>query len=508
MEKGANVTDLFFMRADDHPKRPAIIDRDGTTISFGKLAHDVKETADYYASRGIGKGDRVLIFIPMSIDLYRDVLALFHLGATAVFLDEWVSKERLELCCRIAGCKGFIAGWKVRLLSIFSRELRRIPVKLGPGWSFVNHPQMNKTTADDTALITFTTGSTGTPKAAKRTHGFLQAQFDALVDKIQPKADDIDMPVLPIVLLLNLGTGVPSVIADYKSNKPGELDPGKIMEQIKTHKVNRLTASPFFIRKLSEFVIQHKLELPQVRGMFTGGAPVFPDEAALYVRAFPGCNTTVVYGSTEAEPISSISAGELAQQSLDLQSGLDVGPAYHGTQVKIIPVTEDILQFTSLAELDAFCLPPGSIGEILVSGRHVLREYVNNPEALKRNKIFIGGEAWHRTGDAGFTDPAGHLRLCGRCSTMILKKDGSYLSPFLYENYFQQMDGVNAGTVLLHKNKITAILETAAGTDQQATRTKLAAEDHGLEEIIFVKQIPRDPRHNSKIDYGKLKELL
>ena len=84
------------------------------------------------------------------------------------------------------------------------------------------------------ALITFTTGSTGTPKAALRSHVFLNEQFKALLHEIQPKPTDIDMPILPIVLFVNLGVGCTSIIADYKQTKPNNLDPKKIINQLQT----------------------------------------------------------------------------------------------------------------------------------------------------------------------------------------------------------------------------------------------------------------------------------
>ena len=64
-------------------------------ISFSEFEKQIKDTSNYFLNKGISKGDRVLIFVPMSIDLYRIVLALFNIGATAVFLDELVSKKRM-----------------------------------------------------------------------------------------------------------------------------------------------------------------------------------------------------------------------------------------------------------------------------------------------------------------------------------------------------------------------------------------------------------------------------
>ncbi|HLG04478.1 MAG TPA: AMP-binding protein, partial [Bacteroidia bacterium] len=281
----ANVADLFFRSAKLFPDKHCIIGKAGEVITFGELAAAVHETAGYYRSKGIGPGDRVLIFIPMGIPLYRCILALFHIGAVAVFTDGWVNKKRLEASCHLVGCKAFIAPRKIRMLALLSQELRKIPIWLSENYIVPSKKaEGHFTKPGDSALITFTTGSTGVPKAANRTHGGLEAQFSALVDKIRQDETDIDMPLLPIVLLLNLGTGVTSVIADFNSRRPADIQPEIIWNQIKQYRVNRLTASPFVVEQLAEANIAGKTSLR----IFTGGAPVFPAQAKKMLKGLPG----------------------------------------------------------------------------------------------------------------------------------------------------------------------------------------------------------------------------
>lgn len=505
MESVKNVCDLFFSCAEKFPARSAIIDRDDSRISFAELADAVNATVAYYRSKGIGKGDRVLVFIPMGIPLYRSILALFRIGAVAVFLDEWVSKERLELCCRLAHCKAFIASTKIRALALLSKELRKIPVWLGPDIRNTEQSSgtLPATLADNTALITFTTGSTGIPKAADRTHGFLAAQFSALVDKIRPQESDIDMPVLPIVLLLNLGTGVTSVIAAFNPRKPATMDAEKIWSQIAAHKVNRLTASPFVVEQLARSPFPSKIPMR----CFTGGAPVFPSQAIIMKNGLPGSSVEIVYGSTEAEPISSISADELIAQKDQLQKGLAVGKPYHGTQVLILPVKDEAITAASEEALHRFSLPAESVGEITVSGNHVLKQYIDNPEAVKRNKIDTGEQVWHRTGDAGFLDTNGNLHLCGRCSSLIYDQNGKLLAPFLWEGWMLSLENVSMGTILRFRNKNIAVIETK-GQEQKKNIRETILKRYPFDDVYFVTRIPRDPRHFSKIDYGKLNEQL
>ncbi|MBD79214.1 MAG: AMP-dependent synthetase [Crocinitomicaceae bacterium] len=495
-----NIVNLFLNAAKKYPNHTAIIELD-KKISYEELNKQVIQTAAYFKSKGLKKGDRVLVFAPMSINLYRIVLALFYIGATAVFLDEWVSMKRLELCCEIARCRGFIGGFKATAFSWFSAPLRRIPIKLNLTKMEQGLPTMEKVEAETPALITFTTGSTGTPKAALRSHGFLNEQFNALLDEIDPSETDIDMPVLPIVLFVNLGVGCTSVIANFKMTKPNSLNPSKIASQLQKNGVTRITASPFFIKKVAEYSKENKLNFPKLDKVFTGGAPVFPTEAKLYCDAFPKTESKIVYGSTEAEPISSISAKELATNK-QLDKGLPVGIPYHKAQVKIIAIEEGAIVVSSESELDQLELEEGEIGEIIVEGPHVLKQYFNNEEAFRQNKIIVDDKIWHRTGDSGYTQNE-ELFLTGRCKQLI-HSNNEIISPFIIENQVQAIEGIEVGTVIKIKNDVVLVVQS------KLAKEKVKELVHGIRHnrISILAKIPMDPRHNSKIDYEKLKTVL
>lgn len=446
----------------------------------------------------------------MSDDLYRVVLALFKIGATAVFLDEWVSIKRLNACCRLAECRVLIGAPKVRLLAWLVPGLRRIPLRFGLRYDRSRKLlPVPETTADDVALITFTTGSTGTPKAAIRTHGLLHEQFKALDPVLGLQPGEVSMAALPIVLLVNLAAGVTSVIADFKGRKMAALKPEKIAAQLRAHSVDCLIASPFFVKKIAEHIPETKIDLPKLTKVFTGGAPVFPAETRLFQAAFPTAQTEIVYGSTEAEPISAIAAGTLAAiPPGSLTDGLPVGRPEAVAQVKIIEIIDAAIAVSSIPELEKLEIKPGEIGEIIVSGRHVLREYLHNEAALARNKIFVEDQCWHRTGDSGYLNQAGNLFLTGRCGTLI-RRAGQVLSPFLYEARFQEMDGVEVGTVLEIDGQLVAVIETTARASPVDLNAAMGSEFRRLiDRVIFKKKIPRDPRHHSKIDYERLKAAL
>jgi acyl-CoA synthetase (AMP-forming)/AMP-acid ligase II len=496
-----NVISHFLTAAKKHPDNIAIIEK-GKSISYRELEAEVRSTAAYFTESGIKQGDRVLVFVPMSIDLYRTVLALFYVGATAVFLDEWVTKERLLLCCRLADCKGFIGPTKARIMSWFAKDLRQIPIKLSLSKRGQEIKEPAIVNEDHSALITFTTGSTGTPKAADRSHTFLDAQFQILKKKVDTKPGDIEMTVLPIVLFINLGVGATSVLADYNSRKPQSLNPALIINQLRKNKVERIISSPYFIKTIAQYLISQKVEVKTLREIYTGGAPVFSSEANIYREAFPDSDIKIIYGSTEAEPISSISANQLIKQSDKQNLGLPVGNIHPQTKLKIIKLDNSHAHNLSVEELENITLKENDIGEILVAGNHVLKKYYNNPQAFRKNKIIVEGEIWHRTGDSGFLQNK-QLFLTGNCKQLI-RKNRQLLSPFVTENYLSSLPSVKLGTLVEQNDILTLVLET----DKSAQELEPAVATLVYDQLKIVKKIPRDPRHNSKIDYGALQILL
>lgn len=499
-----NIVELFLKAAEHYPTTDAIRHK-SQKISYAQLKDEVLKTAAYFAKKGIKPGDRVLVFIPMSIDLYRTVLALFYLGATAVFVDEWVSKKRMDLCCKLADCRGFIGVPVARIYGLFSKEIRRIPLKLSLKKRDNGLVEMANMPSDAAALITFTTGSTGTPKAALRSHAFLQEQFKALLEEIEPSPNDVDLCTLPIVLFMNLGVGCTSVISPVKVSKPRKMKVEPLFETLNSD-INRITSSPYLLSRLEEHIIVNDLSLPSLKKVFTGGAPVFPHMALGYQTAFGKADIKIVYGSTECEPISSIQVHELIAYQGEWKKGLAVGKPYHKTEVRILPISDEAIEFENDDAFKNACLEEGEIGEMVVAGDHVLKTYFNNPEAFKRNKIVIDQTVWHRTGDSGLLEN-GELYLTGRCQQLIMTETG-YLSPFVIEDQLQEIKHISLGTLLKESERLLVVVESSESKEKLRLLVEEQLTDVLFDDLIVMKQMPRDPRHFSKVDYDKLKGIL
>ena len=268
-----NISGLLFRLADTAPHKTALI-QDGRALDYALLAANVRKRVKLYRDKGLRDGDRVLVFVPMSIALYEILLALFHLGCTAVFLDSWADRERMDGALRAAGCRGFIGIPKSFLLLLRSLELRRVPVKLFASSTGAVEDTQGPGT-EETALITFTTGSTGQPKAAKRTHGFLLEQHRVLTKEMALPPDSVDLATLPIFALNNLACGLTTIIPSFDMRRPGDVDGAKILAEAERYGATTVTASPAFLECLMRAITPGRV--PTLRSVFTGGAagPIF-----------------------------------------------------------------------------------------------------------------------------------------------------------------------------------------------------------------------------------------
>ncbi len=492
-----NVSALFFQAAQQYPDNIAIMDSK-ETISYQDLAVSVQRCIYKLEKAGIKKGDKVLVFIPMSVALYSNVLAIFSLGAIAVFVDDWASIQRLRQCCERVELSAMIAPRWILLLSRCIPGLARITHRIIPHTSVQKTGEAIGLHTDESALITFTTGSTGIPKAADRTHLFLRTQFEILRDKINQGPGDISMVTLPIVLLCNLATGASSIIPSFSSKKPEKTDFESIKKQLKQQAVDTLLCSPAFVIRVADQCLE---TMSYPRRIITGGAPVFPSQAKHIKGTFPAASLDIVYGSTEAEPISMISAEELEKEKDRIAHlGLPVGTIDPKTQLKVVQIIDGIIKAEHLDDLSC---DEGELGEIIVAGDHVLKRYYNSPKAFSENKIQTKDTIWHRTGDSG-RRIGNRLYLTGRCQ-QIFEWEGKQYSPFILENVLQEYKEIEMGTFIILDDSLYCVLEL--NDKDQEIPPSISSIVPGAQ-ILSVSKIPRDPRHHSKIDYDALNKAI
>jgi acyl-CoA synthetase (AMP-forming)/AMP-acid ligase II len=257
--------------------------------SFRELDAASTRAAAMLRSMGLRPGDPVLVFVPMSIDLYVALLAIFRLGLVAVFIDPSAGRAHVERCCRELPIRALVASPKAHLLRCAVPALRRVPVAFATGplrlpgsrrWSdwrgfgLAGGPE--PCAADTPALLTFTSGSTGRPKAAVRTHGLLQAQQAVLSAELGASPGDLVLSGLPIFVLCNLGCGAANLIPGCDLSSPARVDAAALVDRVRSSRAAGLQGSPALLGAMAADCRRRGLTLPDVQRVHTGGAPVFP----------------------------------------------------------------------------------------------------------------------------------------------------------------------------------------------------------------------------------------
>ncbi len=533
-----NVASLMADVARSLPSKPALVfERNGSheTISFSQLWQDANSVVGGLKKLGLTEGDRVIVMIPMSIDLYVCLLAIIQMGAIAVFVDPWIGAKQIARFSAFAEPTAFIGINKSHLLRWSNGRLRNIAIsvtnefRIGP--FLASHSlsklkssqpdtQVAAVTPDQTALITFTSGSSGNPKGANRTHRFLKSQHLALKKEFPYQPDDIDMPMFPVFALNNLVTGITSVVPEMDFRKVAEVSGDRILAQMKDWKITTCTASPPLLDRLADAIESRGSGGFHLRRALTGGAPVSDQQLQRWTSIFASnaqpepAEIIVAYGSTEAEPVGHING--LDRINNDGKSrGYCTGKPSSLVQTKIIPITKGVfdLEQRPLEEVE---LPQGEIGELIVAGDHVCRDYYKNEEATRENKLIDkDGTVWHRMGDTGYFDDEGKFWLVGRVHSTIFR-DSGIVHPQIIEQIAKTASAEVLQVAAIGLND--PILEVAVGlvvfTESEnqneielEIRVALKNENQPCERVLFTDQpLPVDPRHNSKIDYEKVLE--
>ena len=518
-----NIAQILQQQANQLAEQVAIIDGKAGHERLTRYADLELQSAQFAAqlkSYGLKSGDVVLIFQPVSLELYVTLLAIFRLGLVAMFVDPSVGLDHLQRCCQRVSPDALIASSKAHLLRLVSPALRRIPIKIAIGFNipftrnFASHKNFSpfktiaETKADTPALITFTSGSTGLPKAAVRTHGFLLAQHAVLEKSIDLKAGQVDVSTLPIFVLANLASGVVSLLCDVDLRFPGKVKAKTVLEQAVRFSATRCAASPAFFNQLVQFCKTNQITSLPFKRMDTGGAPGFPALLSALAELAPDAEVVAVYGSTEAEPIAHIHWRDINDNDrLLMHSGRGLLAGHPVAQIDLKIMADQtgtpIPELTH-SEFEKQCLPMDVIGEIVVAGDHVLPGYLQGI-GNEETKFKVDGRPWHRTGDAGYLDELGRLWLLGRCTARINDQHGE-LYPFAVETVVNSDASIKRSAMLAFKGQRYLLIESDSNIDTQYIKQQLSWAR--LDHVIQIEHIPVDKRHNAKIDYPALNEML
>jgi olefin beta-lactone synthetase len=528
---------------------PAGRDRSGRVryshLTYRQLDRDSDEIASGLRAIGIARGTRAVVMVRPGLDFFALVFAVFKAGVVPVLIDPGIGLRNLGQCCREAAPEVFIgipkAVWARRILG-WGRETVRQVILVGPGRArrgrfgvktlddvrragrealehgldaaFVT----DSIAADELAAILFTSGSTGPPKGAVYTQAILNAQVDQIRTLFSIVPGEIDLCTFPLFALFAPAMGMTAIVPDMDPTRPARANPAKIVEAIEDFGATNLFGSPALLRQLVRGDAGSLKKLSTVKRVVTAGAPVSSTIIEKMAgRLEPPAQVYTTYGATEALPVASIGSDEILAETrrlTDAGKGVCVGRPVEWIDARIIGIRDEPVPAWS----DDLLVPDGTIGEIVVAGPVVTREYFNRPEATRLAKIVDPGRSilYHRMGDVGYRDDRGRLWFCGRKSHRVILADETLFTipcEAIFnthpEVFRSALVGVDRHGVMIPVICIEPVRRLSAREEDRIRRELLERGDgyphtRKIGTILFHPAFPVDIRHNSKIFREKL----
>ena len=495
-----------------YPDNTALFDlKTGNKITFTQIDTKSDEICSYLIQKGFKKGNKIVVFVPIGIEFYLILTAIFKMGLQAVFIDPYAGIEHINKCCEMISPDGIIGSGKTLLKGFFLKGIRKIGKKINY-IKMMEHSeklsiyeknknqkiiQNEKIDGNTPALISFTSGSTGFPKIIMRTHEFLLGQHNVLEKNLKFEKETAVYSSFPIFLLSHMATGTTTFIPDLNWRKPVESDFRNIVKQITENNIQNIILPPAIFDNIVKFCKDEKIILENVQKVYTGGAPVFYSLMKKIKEVFTNAKIIALYGASEAEPISVLNFEDITEEDIENMKngeGLLAGKIVNEIELKIeelekMPKKNKILKDNNVENFSA------------LKGENVVNGYLN----VEKNP----NEKWHKTGDMGYINEKGQLILLGRVKGRIQLGEKIYY-PFAVETAFSFCKILKKSVLTSKNGKLYLLVERNLeykgnlSEDSEIIGLKKKFEIFKIVET----EIPMDKRHNSKTDYKKLEEII
>ncbi len=483
-----NLYNLFRGRFPESLTRPFIETSAGGQYSYGDLERESACYARFLTGLGLQPGDRVAVQIeksPAAVFLY---LGCLRAGLIYLPLNPAYRTAEIEyylddaapgaVVCRPSDLSGMreLAGPR-GLQHIYTLDADGQGTLAEACQSIDGEYDTRDVAPDDTAVLLYTSGTTGRPKGAMITHGNLAANARALHQAWGWRPDDVLLHALPLFHIHGLFVACHCVLLNgTKMILLPKFDVATVIQSLPRATMfmgvptfyTRLLADPAFSRD----VCGH------MRLFVSGSAPLLPQTFDEF-RQRTGHTILERYGMTET--------------GMNTSNPLD-GPRRPGTVGKPLPgVSARIVNDRDQP------LPAGEVGQLQVKGTNVFKGYWRQPQKTAED---FTADGYFRTGDLARMDDDGYVTIVGRSKDLIIS-GGLNIYPKEIENYLDKIDGVRESAVIGAPHPdfgeaVVAVVVLAPGREDVTEASMIAALKEKIagykvpKRVFFVTDLPRN----------------
>lgn len=403
-------------------------------LTYREVDEAALRLAGALRARGVGRGDRVVLFLENSPEAVIALFAVLHAGGVFSVVNPGTKLDKLAYILNNCTAKAVITDARLH-------PLAEQAAKGAPSVAFTlpaPFPQEGDPVAEnapgidlDLAMIVYTSGSTGFPKGVMMTHQNIVAAATSITTYLESRPGDVVLSVLPLAFDYGLYQALmcAKVGATLVLEKSFTY-PAVLLEKLRHERVTGLPIVPTIAAVLLQLKDLAPGMFPDLRYITNTAAALPPTHIARLQDLFPGTRLYSMYGLTECKRCTWLPPEQLA-----MRPG-SVGVAIPGTEAYVVDEA-------------GRKAPPGVVGELVIRGAHVMKGYWGDPAATER-VLRPGPYPWEKvllTGDLFRSDEEGYLYFVARKDD-IIKSRGEKVSPKEVETVLYELAGIREAAVI------------------------------------------------------------
>jgi long-chain acyl-CoA synthetase len=378
---------------------------DDVEVSYGLLNEGSKGLAGLLREKGVERGDRVGLMLPNVPYFPLIYYGILRAGAVVVPMNVLLKGREVNFYLEDPEAKlMFVWHQFAEAAETGAKEAgaEAIVVKPGEFDELVQGQEaveeMADTAADDTAVILYTSGTTGKPKGAELTHANLKRNATLAGRLVDVSENDIELGALP--LFHSFGqtcTMNGAVAAGAQMTQLPRFDPDKALEIIERDKATIFQGVPTMYNAMLHSDKREEFDTSSLRICMSGGSAMPEELMRNFEEAFD-CMILEGYGLSETSPVASFN-----HANRERKPG-SIGTPIEGVEMKIV-------------DEDGNEVDQGEVGEIVIKGHNIMKGYWNRPDATDE----VMDDGWFHSGDMGKVDEDGYFFIVDRKKELIIR---------------------------------------------------------------------------------------
>ncbi len=397
-----NLAELLTQTAQAHGDRIAL-KLDDQELNFAFLNEGASRIAGLLKAKGIEPGDRVAIMLP-NVPYFPVVYyGILRAGGVVVPMNVLLKGREVDFYLSDSGAKllfvwhGFAdaaADASSELIKVAPGEFEQLVI------AAESAPEDVERAGDDTAVILYTSGTTGTPKGAELTHDNLRINCEVTATTlVQITEEDVILGALPLFHSFGQTCGLNAGVANGAClSLIPRFDPVKALEIIQRDRVTVFEGVPTMYHAILNVPNRDDYDVSSLRLCVSGGSAMPVEVMRGFEKAFD-CKVLEGYGLSETSPVASFNHPDRERKPGS------IGTPIEGVEMKLV-------------DDDGDEVAQGGVGEIAIRGHNVMKGYWNRGDATAE---VLDGDGWLRTGDMATVDEDGYYFIVDRKKDMIIR---------------------------------------------------------------------------------------